>query len=255
MRAKHPMPVFVLGEMRSGTNMLIECFERCFYTDVYNETNELAFRDYVLRDFDTISRLLAQSRATHVIFKALADSLRANEIFAALPDSRSIYIFRRYQDVVNSALRKWTQHERYLYHVLYEPERAGWRRTNLTEDDLRIIEFFYKKGLTDASARALIWYIRNRHFFLQGLDRAENVLPISYEVLVTDPALHLAHAFDFVELPTRDSYFAKIRATSIKRDKEPEIDPEIVELCEQLTGQINLVTANARKGAAAKKTG
>ena len=85
-RTRSPVPVFIFGEMRSGTGMLTECLDRSLSTEVSNETDEEAFDGYALRADSIIESLISKSSSRHV---------------------------------VNSALRKWTEHNKYLHYILY----------------------------------------------------------------------------------------------------------------------------------------
>ena len=63
--------VFVAGQQRSGTNMLMDVLDRHWRTDVFHETDTRAFERYQMRDIDTIRTLVGRSRASHVVIKAL----------------------------------------------------------------------------------------------------------------------------------------------------------------------------------------
>jgi hypothetical protein len=234
-------PVLIMGEMRSGTNMLADCFDNCVSADVYHESDDDAFVGYELRDLATIRRLIARSNGTHAVFKPIADSNRALELLEALPGARVIWIYRRYQDAINSALDKWTEHREYLRLILEEPQKARWRAVGLSADDLALIRKHYTSELTDASARGLIWYIRGRCYFTQRLQQRKDVMLINYEQLVTNPREHLRAAFDFVALPFQDSYYQHVATSSIRKRPDPEIAPEIGALCDSLTEQFAAV--------------
>lgn len=233
-RAQAAKPVFILGEMRSGTNMLADCFENALDADVYHETDDDAFIDYELKEIADIRQLVERSNGSHAVFKSIADSNRADELLTAVPNSRVIWIYRRYQDAVNSAMEKWTEHNEYLRLVLEEPERARWRRRNLSEADLALIRSHYERRLSEPSARALIWYVRNRVYFNLSLHNRSDVMLINYEELVTAPRLHLRAAFDFVGLPFSERYFEHVSVASIRKQAEPAIDAGIAVLCDEL---------------------
>jgi hypothetical protein len=235
------VPVLILGEMRSGTNMLADCFDNCMSADVYHESDEDAFVDYELRPLPEIRRLIADSNGTHAVFKPIADSNRALELLEAIPGTRVIWIYRRYQDAVNSALEKWTEHREYLRLILEEPGKARWRARNLDAADLALIRKHYTSTLTDPSARALIWYIRGRCYFKQELQQRSDVMLINYEELVTNPREHLRAAFDFAALPFEDRYYEHVATSSIRKRPDPEIAPEIAALCDALTEQFAAV--------------
>lgn len=234
VREHRAIPVFILGEMRSGTNMLTDCLDRCLATDTYNENNEHAFDAYALRDDSTIVDLVSKSRATHVVFKSLADSSRALELLELFPNSKAVWIFRNYEDVVNSAIKKWKEHNTYLAYILHDPATAAWRGRNLPDALVNLIRDHYERGIDDTSARALIWYVRNRLFFEQRLDSNARVRLIRYENLAQEPKREFQRVFDFLELPLHDSYLTEVSTRSIRRDPAPVIDAAIERLCDGL---------------------
>ena len=73
----YQMPVFIFGEQRSGTNMLINTLNHSIDTDCYFETDDKAFDNYQLRDCKTIQKIINDSYAKCVIFKAISDSQKA----------------------------------------------------------------------------------------------------------------------------------------------------------------------------------
>ena len=66
--------VFVAGQQRSGTNMLMEVLEWSPYTDVYHETDPRAFTPgYEMRETAVIQDLARASRAPFFIVKSLCE--------------------------------------------------------------------------------------------------------------------------------------------------------------------------------------
>lgn len=233
------VPVFLFGEMRSGTNMLLECFEHAPAAETFNETDPEAFVDYELRDPSELHRLVDRSRASHVVFKPTADTSRARELLDGFSPARGIWIYRRYQDAVNSALALWTQHREYLRLILEEPERTRWRAVGLSRADLELMRHHYARGADDASSRALIWYVRNRVYLRDCLDVRADALLVNYEDLVTRPGRILPGVFGFVGMPYRVAYGRHVVGTSIGRAPPPSIDAEIASLCDALMLQLD----------------
>jgi hypothetical protein len=229
------MPVLIFGEMRSGTNMLDECFDKSLSADVYHEYDDEAFVGYELRPLPEIRRLIERSNGTHAVFKPIADSNCADDLLDGLPGARAIWIYRRYQDAVNSALDNFREHREYLRLIIEEPAKARWRARGLNSEDLALIRKHYTPQLPDPSARALIWYIRGRCYFTQQLQERSEVMLINYEQLVTRPREQLRAAFEFVGLAFQDRYFEHVATSSIRKRPDPEIAPEIAALCDALT--------------------
>lgn len=229
--------------------MLLDCFDTCLEAETFNETDPEAFLKYELKDFECITDLIDRSRATHVVFKPTADGNRATEIMDAFPGSRSVWIFRRYQDAVNSALEKWHQHNEYLRVAVEDPARARWRARNLTASDLDLIRQHYARGLSEPSARALIWYLRNAPIVREELDRRSDLLLVNYETLVTSPDNELRRIFSFLGIRFRERYVKHISTTSIRKGAEPALDPQIEQLCRDLTAKLKAaVEEQMRRG-------
>lgn len=237
--------VFVFGDMRSGTNMLKECFYRTARTAVFNESDPVAFDDFMLRDLSVIDRLVQTSPASVVVFKALADSARANELLDHYPESRGIWIYRRYQDVINSAVRThhWRSTLENLRITLEEPARARWRRLNLSESQLALLRRHYDRGLDDNSARALIWYIRNDLFFSQSLDRDPRVALVNYEHLVKSPDRELHRAWEHVGLMHSHRHHVHVSTRSVGKHSEPVIDSEVAQLADEMMRRLDAARA------------
>lgn len=218
--------------------MLTDCLDRSWRTATYNESDEHAFEAYELRGDEIISNLLKQSKASHVVFKSLADSARAAKLLKRFPTAKAIWIFRSYQDVVNSAMKKWTEHNKYLGYVIHDPEKAAWRAKNLPVTLTELIRTHYERGISEPSARALIWYVRNHLFFEQHLDDNNNVRLIRYEQLARTPETEFSYIFAFLDLPLRPSYYERVSTRSIRRDAPPVIDELIGELCKGLQDRL-----------------
>jgi hypothetical protein len=234
-RRGNAIPVLIFGEQRSGTNMLLDCFRRSPRTAIYNETDEDAFVDYELRDLGVIAELVRRSPASHVVLKPTADGNRASEILDSLSGSRGVWIYRRYQDAVTSALALFRETSlEYLHKIATGAPNARWRALNLSADDIALVNESLGRGISEASARALIWYIRNGFYFRLGLDRRSDVLLLNYEELVGSPATVVARAFDFVGLAFEQQYVTRVFGSSVGRRPTPELDPGISALCDSL---------------------
>ena len=243
--------VFVFGDMRSGTNMLKECFYRTPRTAVFNESDPEAFDDFMLRELPVIERLVARSPAALVVFKSLADSARAVELLDHFEGSTGIWIYRRYQDVVNSAVRttNWRSPLENLRITVEDPERARWRRLNLSDTQLELLRSHYQRGIDDNSARALIWYVRNDLYFSQQLEGDPRVALVNYEMLVESPEDELRRAWAHVGLDLDRRHHEHVSRNSVGRHAEPRIDPEIATLADDMMRRLD--DARARQAPAA----
>jgi hypothetical protein len=233
------VPVFLFGEMRSGTNMLLDCFDASPATEIFNETDDRAFEDYELRQPVEIGRLIDSSQASHVVFKPTADGNTADAIMNRHDRSRGIWIYRHYVDAVNSATERWVQHNEYIRLILEEPQKAKWRARNLSRSQIEMLRSHYSRNLSEQSARALIWFLRNSFYFECGLDHRSDVHLIKYERAVQFPDRYVRRAFEHCGLRFESSYTQAMFESSVGRLKKPEIDAQIEELCLRLLEKLD----------------
>ncbi|MCP5149819.1 MAG: sulfotransferase [Chromatiales bacterium] len=243
-------PVFVFGAQRSGTNMLARLLERHPRVECLHEYDDEAFRDYVLKDDAHIERLIGRSRASSIVFKCISDSQRARAILNRFPTARSIWIHRSCDDVVNSSLENFREHREYLRLVLEEPGRAGWRRENLSDQDLASISRHHGRGIDDASARALIWFLRNSLLFRQDLLRDGRTLVLRYEDLVRSPRRECELITRFLGLASSGRMAAGVHPRSVGKKAVRDIDPEIRALCDELADRLHAAGRDGRRLAA-----
>jgi len=207
---------------------------------MYNETDDDAFVDYELRDLATITRLVDESSATHVVLKPTVDGNRAAEIIDALPRARAIWIYRDFRDVIGSALVQFRETSlEYLESVADRRPSARWRSINITAQDIELIAANLKRGISEESARALIWNIRNGFFFRQKLHLRNDVILLNYEDLVRQPDSVVSAAYAFVGLEFRAKYTRSVFSSSIGRRPPPRIDPVIARMCTETLARLD----------------
>ncbi len=238
-RSGSAIPVLIFGEQRSGTNMLLRCFGNSPDTAMYNETDDDAFVDYELRDLATIRSLVQRSPASHVVLKPTVDGNRAAQIMDALPGARAIWIYRDYRDAVASALALFRETSlEYLGNVADRSPDARWRSINISAADIAMIRGHLDRGISEVSARALIWSLRNEFFFRQGMHVRSDVLLLNYEELVRDPTAVVEAAFRFVRLPFDRRYTRTVFSSSIGRRPPPDIDQDVDARCAAIQARL-----------------
>jgi len=94
--------------------MLTTCLDRPLSVACYNETDDEAFSSYELNPDAELTRLINGSSATHLVFKSLTDSARVRDLMSTFAPSAAIWIYRDFDDVVNSAIKKWKEHRFYF---------------------------------------------------------------------------------------------------------------------------------------------
>jgi hypothetical protein len=97
----------------------------------------------------------------------------------------------------------------------------------------------YSRKLSEQSARALIWFLRNSFYFECGLDRRSDVQLLTYESAVQSPDRHVRRAFEHCGLPFESSYTRKMFESSVGRLQKPAIDAKVEELCVGLLDKLD----------------
>jgi len=225
--------LFVFGAQRSGTNMLAKILDRNLWVECYHENDETAFNNYELRR-SKVAGLVRDSNAQIVLFKCISDSQHASEFLSEHVNSQGIWIYRHYYDVINSFMRQFKECKKYLYYILYDRRIARWRAEKISEDNLQIIKKFYSDDLTDASAVALIWYLRNSLFFEQDLQNSKKILLVKYENLVSEPQHEIRKICHMLNIPYSNFMISFVHNQSVRKNRAPEINPEIKELNDML---------------------
>jgi hypothetical protein len=239
--------VFVAGVQRSGTNMVMDILERSLETQVFHERDPRAFVRYELRDDARLRQLGRRSPAPTVVFKALCESQSVGRLLNDFAPARGIWVYRRYEAVVRSHVRKWNGMPETMC-ILAEDDTAtdGWRGRGMSEDTRRFVRSCYHPALSNESACALFWYMRNVLFFEQRLDGDERMRLVSYDRLLEHPAMAARDLFAFLGLKFRPNVcsFVSAKASPSTQGEAPNIDAPIRAACEDLLARLNATAAN-----------
>jgi len=234
-------PVFIFGEQRSGTNMLINTLNKSMDTNCYFETDDEAFDNYQLKNTDVIETLVNKSYASCVIFKSISDSQNASLLLDRFLGAKGIWIYRSYSDVINSSLRNFKEHYKFLELIIKDPEKAAWRAENVSQKNMVMIKKYYDLNISDASSRGLIWFLRNDLYFQQKLDQDHRVLLVKYEDLVLEPLRAFKSIFNFLEIDFKVKFIREISSSSISKNAKTEIDDEIEKMCSNHLYRLNFI--------------
>jgi lipopolysaccharide/colanic/teichoic acid biosynthesis glycosyltransferase len=241
------VPVFVAGVPRSGTNMIVRGLGSLPEFETYNEGNRVAFDRYRLRPQPAIRGLVMRSRQRFVLFKPLLDSHAVPGLMDGLQtpmSPRAIWAYRDVDGRVRSALSKFGANALEAMRATAQGEADGsWQAQGLSQQSLELIRSTDWDAASAADAAALLWLVKNRMFFEAGLDRRDDVLPVSYGALVRDPGGTMRAVCQFLEVPWRPSTSSHIDRRSAAGRPAVALDPRIRGLCDDMMEQLDAAVA------------
>ncbi len=237
--------VFLVGNGRSGTTMMVSRLGCLVDVDLYNENHPAAFDSYFLRSFDRIEALISRSYAAVVLFKPIKDTYRSAQILANFPHGKILFMFREFQDVIISARRKFYEEpasrgEKELREII--PPVDAWMRDGFSAyaaappppETRSRIRALYRQDLNLASKIALHWLFQNRLYFDLGLSGNRRVRLVHYESVLEDPEACMRDVCDFIGIPFRAPAAENIGPARAGKRAELEIDSAVAEACRVL---------------------
>jgi hypothetical protein len=233
-RPRNKGVLFVTGVQRSGTTLLMRVFDRSWLTEVFHEHRPDAYDQYSLRDLETLRKLISDSSARVVVFKALIDSYRLSDLLDQFECSKAIWAFRHYDNVVNSHLRKWPTGRNRIDKIVVDPSQGAWRTERMSGESLETVRRLYKKGMNNAAAQALFWLYRNQLFFDQRLEVSDRVMLLNYDALVTNVDAESKRLAQFVNIPVNPRMAGIISSDAAGRYRESDLPLDIREACEEM---------------------
>ena len=244
-RAAATNALFVVGCQRSGTNMLLDVLDKSPETWTYEEDDPKAFIEYRIKPLDVRNQLIASARCRWVAFKPICDSQHTDHLLAVHQGSRAVWIFRHYQDVANSTFAKWPKTQlNHLRRIATDDAQPHWVTERVSAANRALVKELFSEDMPLIEAAALKWYLRNSFYFdLELHERPEDVLLVQYENLVTTPRHSFGQVFDFLGLEYRPEYSAGVFQSSVRKQDFPDINPRVLELCEDMMTRLQSAPA------------
>ncbi len=235
--------LFVVGCQRSGTNMILEIFERDLNAKVYGEFSKLSDKDeYKIRlnPLPEVKEEIEKDKVGLIVLKPLVESHRVEELLDYFKGSKAIWAFRNYKDVASSNLRHFGINNGIKdLTPIYENNKSDWRGAGASEKVRELVSKYFSKDMNPYDAAVLFWYVRNEIFFEHKLYENPNIMMVRYEDLVTNPEKMMKKIYSFIEKEFPGNHiFAKVHSSSLGKGKEINISPEIKELAEEMTERL-----------------
>jgi hypothetical protein len=188
-------PIFLFGHQRSGTNYAFSILQTISGTISFNEDNIEAFKNYHLREISVINSLIDKNKGKVVLLKPISDTMRLLDMRESFPNCGIIFLYRRPQEVIDSAAYEFSGDIQIVNHVinydffsnrLKETTKRVW---DLPKLDI-ILDKFSKRfsSIGDyADKIALLWLVIHQFLLESGSLQGDNLMLISYEELTRFP--------------------------------------------------------------------
>jgi hypothetical protein len=213
--------------------MLVTRLGQSWEVDVVNEGDPAAFRDWWLRDLETVARVAAERRGRCVLFKPILDTPRILEILARFPEARVLFALRHFEPVIRSGLQRFGPEG-------WPGRVARWAASDFSgfqapvpEATSRRVRELWRPDLDRESVVALYWlFYTSLH---EDLDLAKDprVRLVHYEAVLDEPEAQLLGLCRFLGVHYRPAMAEGVHAA--KPSPEPlNLDPAIRSACEAL---------------------
>lgn len=237
--------VFVIGCQRSGTNLMMEIFERDWDTKTYDEFSKLSDqdRDYHLRlnPLEDVARAIQRDRPPLVIVKPLVETQNAGRLLSFFQGSKAIFMYRNYRDVAASNLKHWGMGNGIKnLRAIVEDQPGNWRAERVPEPVRQVVLRFFSEDMLPYDAAAIFWYVRNAFFYELQLDIDPCVLLCRYEDLVASPRPKVEKIYTFIgQDHFSESILPPVYTSSVKRGRSIDLSPEVESLCQDLQNRLD----------------
>jgi hypothetical protein len=241
---ERPKVLLIVGCQRSGTTLMARLFDAdrdCRVFNEYSALSSLGNGRIRLNPLPDVAAVLSRVPAPLVVAKPLVETQRVHTLLNYFPDSKALFMYRRYSDVASSDLRMFGP-QNAIDNI--RPIAAGnthnWRSAGATPAVREQISRFFAESMNPNDAAALFWYARNQLYFDLDLARHSQVALCRYEHLVAEPALVMRRIYDFAGVPCPDlSHTQQVHSSSVTKGKNLELLPEVRALCEQLQARLD----------------
>jgi hypothetical protein len=240
------LPVFIVGCNRSGTNMVCGAIGNSPHGWDYLESEvNIAFNGYYLRADSIIEQLIRRTPAPIVSFGGILDSQFTNELLSRFEGARALWVYRRYEDVANSAVRSWGDHPKDLASRVArgDLDSLGARGAKISADTVRLFNELYRDDISNEAGACLYWYLRNHLYFELNLHQDARVLLVQYEDAVLNKERAFRRVFDFLGFPYHPEIIGDVFASSVGKHPWPGVDPAVEEVCRSLQARLDQVYA------------
>lgn len=240
--------LMIIGCQRSGTSLINRIFARDFHVSVYRESSCLSSNDSThsghlklrLNSFQSLEAELLKDKSPTIVLKPLVETQNILCLLNHFPQSKALWMYRDYRDVVNSFLNKFNLNVGIRnIKAIVDGNTGFWYSESIPSSVRSTLIQFYKDDIQPTDAIALFWYVRNAFFFELELNQNSRVMMCKYEHMVCYSNQFLNHIYSFLGKKFRDENTWEINACSVGKGKSIDLSEDIQELCDGLLNRLD----------------
>lgn len=237
--------LLIFGSQRSGTTLMTELLGRDINSKVYPEFSKLSIWEESrwglrLKPLQQVEEIIKKDHASLIVLKPLAETQNAAAILDYFKSAHALWMYRHYQDVAVSKLKKSGLQNGIRDMQFIVEQRDSWRSENIPDHIRELVLRYYSPSMNPYDAAALYWYVRNNFLYEQALDKDDRVLMCKYEDFVTNPLQEMKSIYKFTSrsFPGYDPSDS-VHSSSIGKGSGVELSPAIVRLCDDMLDRLD----------------
>ncbi|MGD8750765.1 MAG: sulfotransferase [Anaerolineales bacterium] len=228
-------PIFVVGCGRSGTTMLLRQLSTSWQIEPFNEDHPTAFDNWRLRRLDAIKDIINGCQAPIALFKPILNTTQSNEFLTTFPDAKILFVYRNYNDVINSSLKSFGVENR-RNHI------KRWMSNDFDEfafapppeKTKRLVRSLWNPLINNETGAALYWLFYNRLYYDMGMDNDERIILVNYEDLAQNPRSGFERVTRFIGVSYSEKMIDGVFTTSLRKDPSPSVAEKVIHACQEL---------------------
>lgn len=234
----------VVGCQHSGATLISSLFDADSNCRVFGEYSVLSSvgKDGIrLNPLPDVAAVLSRVPAPLVVIRPLVETQRARTLLNYFPDIKALFMYRRYDHVASSDLRRFGARNAIdNIRPIATGNTHDWRSTGTTATVRARISHFFSDTMSPNDAAALFWYARNQLFYDLELPAHREAMLCRYEDLIAEPVAVMRRIYEFAGVTCPDlSHAPQLCAGAPTESESIELLPEVRALCEQLQARLD----------------
>ena len=170
LRSSHKKTVlFIVGCQRSGTSLTIQIFDRDLNTKVYEELSKLSSNDLRnkirLNPLESVKKVVDKNKVPLIVSKPLVETQNSLKLLNYFQGSKALWMYRHYKDVASSNLTLFgIENGINNLRPIVENDSQNWRSENVPENVRKVVFDHFSEDMNPYDAA-----VRKDHLFRRSV--------------------------------------------------------------------------------------